>query len=160
MQSDGTGYRLPTEAEWEYACRAGAHTEYCWGNDSASLGRYAVFAVDRAEKCGSRLPNAWGLFDVHGNVFEWCQDGYGTYKAEEVVDPIEVTGAPRVLPPPPRPPAASDRVDRGGGWNLSARSCRSADRYGFSPSFRHDGLGFRVALVQSPAEPSERSESK
>src|SRR5205823_2887430 len=68
------GYRLPTEAEWEHACRAGTTTEYISGDDERFLGSYAVYLSNQTAICGSRMPNPWGLFDVHGNVYEWCQD--------------------------------------------------------------------------------------
>ena len=75
----GTGYRLPTEAEWEYACRAGTTTDFACGADAELLRKYAVYAAEPAPgpaPCGSKLPNGWGLFDMHGNVFEWCQDRF------------------------------------------------------------------------------------
>ena len=97
----GAGYRLPTEAEWEYACRAGTTTEFSSGDDESLLARYAVFAERSAEPCGSRLPNGWGLFDMHGNVWEWCEDWYGEYGRNDVEDPIG-------------PPQGSFRVYRGG----------------------------------------------
>ena len=70
------GYRLPTEAEWEYACRAGSITKYCCGNDESVLPSYAVFLATHTERCGTLLPNGWGLFDMHGNIAEWCWDSY------------------------------------------------------------------------------------
>lgn len=137
LASDANGYRLPTEAEWEYACRAGTMTPFNCGSDEAALKRYAVFGAGRAAECGTRMPNTWGLFDMHGNVWEWCQDWYEDYGAEElVVDP-------------PGPEKGSDRVYRGGGWNYSAGYCRSAYRNRFDPSFRRISLGFRVALSPS-----------
>ncbi len=122
------GYRLPSEAQWEYACRAGANTEYCYGNGESRLSSYAVYSASATLPAGSKLPNAWGLFDMHGNVFEWCQE-------DPVVtqDPLE----------------ASSRVHRGGCWSNIGQSCRSAGRYWSSPVSRDDSLGFRVALVQS-----------
>ena len=86
--SDANGYRLPTEAEWEYASRAGTVTLLSHGNDASTLEHYAVFS-NRTDARGSRLPNGWGLFDVHGNVWEWCNDLYGPYDTEaKVRDPL------------------------------------------------------------------------
>ena len=94
LVADATGYRLPTEAEWEYACRAGTTTEFASGSDEEMLRKYAVFQASRTASAGSKLPNGWGLFDMHGNVWEWCWDGYREYDAKSpAVDP---TGAPGV----------------------------------------------------------------
>jgi eukaryotic-like serine/threonine-protein kinase len=132
-----TGYCLPTEAEWEYACRAGTTTEYASGSDEEIMRKYAVFQASRAVSVGSKLPNGWGQFDMHGNVWEWCWDGYGNYDANSpTVDP---SGAVR----------ASDRVFRGGCWNGTADSLRASGRYGYAPEYRTLGLGFRVARGQS-----------
>ncbi|MCA9067076.1 MAG: formylglycine-generating enzyme family protein, partial [Planctomycetaceae bacterium] len=106
-----SGYRLPTEAEWEYACRAGTTTDFCPGDSEALLPYYAVTNVKQAERCGSKRPNAWGLFDMHGNVYEWCQDWFEDYpkKAEAASQEPEI---------------ASSRVYRGGSWYLSGKFCR------------------------------------
>jgi formylglycine-generating enzyme required for sulfatase activity len=132
---EGKTYRLPTEAEWEYACRAGTTTEYSFGDDAASLGEYAWF-VGNSERethpVGQKKPNAWGLRDMHGNANEWCQDWYGEYSSDAVTDP-------------PGDDGGSFRVGRGGSWSLPARLCRSAYRYGRAPGFRLYVLGFRVA---------------
>ncbi len=137
LVSSGTGYRLPTEAEWEYACRAGTTTEYCYGDAVSMLPEYAVFLASHAELCGSKFPNAWGLFDMYGNVYEWCWDWYDRdyYNNSPTDDP---TG----------PERASARVFRGGGWNSSGRHCRSAYRNIYTPDFRNSFSGFRVATVQ------------
>jgi formylglycine-generating enzyme required for sulfatase activity len=130
----GTKYRLPTEAEWEYAARAGSTTAYSFGDDSSQLGKYAWFA-DNAGKTthpvGQLQPNAWGLYDMHGNVWEWVQDWYGKYAAEPVTDPQG-------------PAAGSCRVFRGGSWSPGAGYCRSATRRRYAPGYRVDPLGFRL----------------
>ncbi|MDG2221300.1 MAG: formylglycine-generating enzyme family protein, partial [Rubripirellula sp.] len=136
----GHVYRLPTEAEWEYACRAATTTKYSFGDDGSQLGEYAWLegnADSKTHPVGEKNPNAWGLYDMHGNVFEWCQDWYGDYSSDMVTDP---TGAS----------AGSGRVIRGGCWSLSAEDCRSAIRDRDLPSYRYffDG-GFRVACVPS-----------
>jgi formylglycine-generating enzyme required for sulfatase activity len=130
----GTKYRLPTEAEWEYAARAGWTTAYSFGDDSSQLGKYAWFgdnAGNTTHPVGTLQPNAWGLYDMHGNVWEWVQDGYDKYVAGPVTDPQG-------------PAAGSYRVIRGGSWLYVARNCRSAYRYHNAPGFRNDSLGFRL----------------
>jgi formylglycine-generating enzyme required for sulfatase activity len=137
LAADATGYRLPTEAEWEYACRAGTTTEYASGGDEEMLRKYAVFQAGHTASCGSKLPNGWGLFDMHGNVWEWCWDGYEKYDAKSpAVDP---TGAPGV----------PDRVIRGGRWGGPAGDVRASLRYGYAPRGALNFLGFRVARGQS-----------
>jgi formylglycine-generating enzyme required for sulfatase activity len=85
--ADADGYRLPTEAEWEYACRAGTTTLYCCGNEASLLDRYAVFQQSSPAPCGSKLPNGWGLFDMHGNVWELCHDLFAqSYPTDEELD--------------------------------------------------------------------------
>jgi formylglycine-generating enzyme required for sulfatase activity len=136
LVADATGYRLPTEAEWEYCCRAGTTTEFASGNDEEMLRKYAVFQAGRTAGCGSKLPNGWGLFDMHGNVWEWCWDRLGRYDAKSsAVDP---TGAVGLL----------DRVIRGSGWTHPANSARASNRVGTSPETRSSTLGFRVARGQ------------
>ena len=133
----GPGYRLPTEAEWEYACRAGTRTKYCFGNDPKKLGDFAWYAADsggETQPVATRLSNPWGLFDMHGNVWEWCGDRYamGYYQSARTQDPrADFIGARRVC--------------RGGGILEGPRNCRSARRYVFSPDYLYQCLGFRVA---------------
>jgi formylglycine-generating enzyme required for sulfatase activity len=137
----GRVYRLPTEAEWEYACRAGSKTAYSFGDADKQLDNYAWCGINSDRKThavGQKKPNAWGLYDMHGNVWEWCQDWYGEYAAEPTADP---TG----------PSKGSDRVFRGGDWGSDAADCRSAFRDWFDPTLRGNYLGFRLAL--SPLEP-------
>ncbi|MCY2990228.1 MAG: SUMF1/EgtB/PvdO family nonheme iron enzyme [Planctomycetota bacterium] len=130
---EANGYRLPSEAEWEYACRAESATAFGHGGDESLLSKYAVFGRSRIEPCGSNLPNGWGLFDMQGNVSEWCADWYGAYEAASTTDD------------PRGPQQGSDRVIRGGSWSSGAEYCRSAYRSRSSPEIRSSGLGFRVA---------------
>jgi formylglycine-generating enzyme required for sulfatase activity len=128
-------YRLPTEAEWEYACRAGNTQSYCFGDGEAELGQYAWYA-DNSQKSthpvGRLKPNAWGLYDMHGNVYEWCQDWYGEYPSGPVSDPKG-------------PSAGEYRVLRGGSWDGEAGDVRSAYRLRLTPGYRYGHEGFRVA---------------
>jgi formylglycine-generating enzyme required for sulfatase activity len=140
----GRVYRLPTESEWEYACRAGSSRAYCFGEDEARLGEYAWYGANSGSKThpvGQKAPNAWGLYDMHGNVWEWCSDWYGDYPSGSVTDP---TGAS----------TGSCRVGRGGSWLLEAARCRSAARYGNAPSNRFNVLGFRLALSSLGTSPA------
>ncbi len=137
----GRTYRLPTEAEWEYACRAGSTTRYSFGDNPADLGDHAWFKENSSvttHPVGEKRPNAWGLYDMHGNVWEWCADWYdeGYYKSSPVDDPAA-------------PSVGSDRVTRGGSWDFAATGCRAADRDKRLPGVRNLGLGFRVAAVVS-----------
>ena len=130
-------YTLPTEAQWEYACRAGTTTAYCTGNSSGDLARagwYYVNGGGKTHPVGKKMPNAWGLYDMHGNVWEWCLDWYDS----------RLQGGDN----PTGPKSGSSRVRRGGGWSFIAQSCRSAYRGYRSPVSRSNGLGFRVALVR------------
>ena len=123
----GNVYRLPTEAEWEYACRAGTTTKYSFGDDESKLGDYGWFSENSGTKphpVGGKKPNAWGLYDMYGNVWEWCQDLYGDYPSGTVTDR---TGAAQ----------GSYRVGRGGGWLDPAEVCRSAFRGRDSPVVPH-----------------------
>jgi formylglycine-generating enzyme required for sulfatase activity len=131
-------YRLPTEAEWEYAERAGSTSAYYFGDDESQLGDYAWYednSGQEAHPVGQKRPNAWGLYDMIGNILEWTQDWYGeTYYAHSPsADP---TG----------PSSDAFRVLRGCGWVYAARHCRSAYRFGREPANRNENFGFRLAL--------------
>jgi formylglycine-generating enzyme required for sulfatase activity len=133
----GKGFRLPTEAEWEYACRAGSRTRFCFGDLDGSLGDYAWYDGNSGKQThpvGEKKPNAWGLYDMHGNAWEWCGDWYADrYGAGSAKNP---TG----------PSSGSSRVRRGGGWGSSARDCRGAIRGGGVPDYSHGGVGFRAVV--------------
>ena len=138
----GKTYRLPTESEWEYACRAGSKTAFANGGITETscghdanldlLGWYCGNSGKEPHPVGQRKPNAFGLFDMHGNVWEWCQDWYGPYPSGDASDP---TG----------PLSGSYRVLRGGGWHEDVEGCRSAIRVGRPPGSRAGTLGFRLA---------------
>jgi hypothetical protein len=141
-------YRLPTEAEWGCACRAGTATAYSFGDDDAQLGDHAWFAANAADgshEVGAKAANLWGLHDMHGNVREWCADWYGS-TLEGGTDP---TG----------PAEGTLRVTRGGGWRLGALQCRSSYRSANGPpATRAGNLGFRVACG-SPAVTATRQQA-
>ena len=130
--SGANGYRLPTEAQWEYACRAGTTTAYNTGAAiSDNTGWYGANSDSKTHEVGRKPPNAWGLYDMHGNVFEWCWDWYGNYPSGVQTDP---TGA-----------NPSDyRVVRGGSWYADERHLRSAYRLIFYPDSGSNTLGFRL----------------
>jgi formylglycine-generating enzyme required for sulfatase activity len=132
-RQDGNIYRLPSEAQWEHACRAGSTVAYCFGDEEGQLGEYAWYGDNSGNSThpvGQKKPNAWGLYDMHGNVWEWVQDWYGPYTADPVTDPSG-------------PTTGANRVIRGGSWSYPAWCARSADRGGVHPGLRGDGLGFR-----------------
>ena len=145
----GYVYALPTEAQREYACRAGTTTRYSYGDNNGDLGDYAWWGgivgdapgipgagnaktEQYAHRVGQKKPNGWGLYDMHGNVWEWCRDAYAK-KLPGGTDPRVESG--------------SDRVARGGCWALGAMFSRSASRAKYSPEYSSSGEGFRVSLV-------------
>ena len=138
-EKEGKEYRLPIEAEWEYACRAGSRTEWCFGDSESQLAGYAWYfdnSDHTTHPVGQKKPNGWGLYDMHGNVWEWCSDWY-------VRDYYENSSAND----PQGPSSGSHRVIRGGSWNTVACYSRSANRFDYSPGNRSGILGFRVCLA-------------
>ena len=141
-------YRLPTGAEWEYACRAGTTTRWSFGDDESRLGEYAWYSdnawnagLQYAQPVGTKLPNPWGLYDMHGNVTEWCQDWLGSYTADSQINP---TGAA----------TGSRRVWRGGDFGRLLSTSRSATHFGLSPSGRDYNLGARLLRMEPVSPPS------
>ncbi|MEE9391095.1 MAG: SUMF1/EgtB/PvdO family nonheme iron enzyme [Planctomycetota bacterium] len=133
-------FRLPTEAEWEFCCRADNSSVFCFGESESGLGAYAWYdknAWDVGQKyanaVAAKKANAWGLYDMHGNVWEWCQDWYGEYGGTSKN--------------PEGPSSGSNRVFRGGSWFYEAQFCRSANRDRFTPDLRYNYLGFRLVLA-------------
>jgi formylglycine-generating enzyme required for sulfatase activity len=129
----GMAYQLPTEAQWEYACRAGTKTAYAFGAGLTSGQAKINGGLDETTDVGSYKPNAWGFHDMHGNVWEWCADWYGDYPSGPVRDPVGPAGG-------------SSRVTRGGSWIHSANFARSALRYRCGPAISDGALGFRLSL--------------
>jgi len=156
VSPEGGSYRLPTEAEWEYACRAGTTTRWSCGEDSIELHDYAWYSENdaRAElryarPVGTKLANPWGVHDMHGNVWEWVQDWWHLYWGAAQVDP-------------PGPPSGVYRVARGGTFFSTARLARSATRYLQTPDRRHSLIGARLcreALETDPVPTSLRASS-
>ena len=162
-QVAGCACRLPSEAEWEFACRAGnaaSHyfddlsiTDCGWFGENSGRTHVDAFAISQTDvdkyvkrlmdngcqphPVGQKIPNAWGLYDMYGNVWEWCSDRYGEYPARE-------------RPDPQGPSAGSERVNRGGSWLFPARYCRSALRGRHAATSRLSFQGFRVVFVAPP----------
>ena len=161
-QQAGRVYRLPTEAQWELACRGGTHSPFHYGESLSSNqanvnGKYPYGSAEqgpflgRTTEVGSYLPNALGLYDMHGNVWEWCADRYGADYYSK---------SPRSDPKGPE--SGTSRVIRGGGWRSDGRDCRSGFRYADMPSGRYYVMGFRVAMqtggvVEDDAPPSSQA---
>jgi formylglycine-generating enzyme required for sulfatase activity/serine/threonine protein kinase len=143
LNPNGDGYRLPTEAEWEYACRAGGTTRYGFGDDVARLGEFAWYngnSGSRTHLVGQKQPNAWGLLDMHGNVWEWCGDRWVAdfYRHSPMADPVSTRGFIIM-------------VYRGGSWDYDSQNARSAGRCAANMTMERyeTGMGFRVARAQS-----------
>ncbi len=137
----GVECRLPTEAEWEYTCRAGSKEHFCFGDDEAKLEEYAWYAKNsggKTQAVAQKKPNAWGLYDMHGNVWEWCQDWRNSYPKGPVTDP---TG----------PEKGNSRVLRGGSFYEDPDLLRRGYRFSSPPDFRNDFVGFRVVCVGASA---------
>ncbi|AYQ35343.1 formylglycine-generating enzyme family protein [Runella sp. SP2] len=140
QRPEGTLYRLPTEAEWEYAARGGKYWweypfEYAGSNKLEEVGWYAENSQNETQVVGLKTPNLLGLYDMSGNVWEWCIDWYGSYpsSAKNVIsNPTATTG--------------TDRVYRGGSWNRNAQNCRSTFRNNYWPVFRFNDVGLRLVL--------------
>jgi len=130
----GWKFALPTEAQWEYACRAGTKTSFSWGdNITPQLANYNDSGINKTVEVGSYKANPWGFFDMHGNVREWTADWHGAYPRSSVIDPRG-------------PNKGSARVNRGGSWINSGSNLRSAARNRSNPSHRRRSIGFRVGF--------------
>ncbi len=147
----GRTVRLPTEAEWEYACRAGSKGRFCFGDTDTALGEYAWYTVNSMDRktgaktthpVGQKKPNAWGLYDMHGNAWEWCADWYAANY-----------GASGSQTNPVGPATGSIRVLRGGSWNYCSYGLRQSGRGRIGPTGQYDvnGGGFRVVVVEGGA---------
>ena len=142
------GFRLPTEAEWEFVCRSGTGTAYSFGHDVELLDRYGWFlknSGDWSPTTAELRPNPRGLFDMYGSLYEWCHDWYNDGELSDETDPVGVE-------------TGSNRVYRGGSWHEPARRCRSSYRNWFVPANRNNSLGFRLATVP-PSRVPEAGES-
>ena len=155
---EGYEYTLPTEAEWEYACRAGSTGNYA--GDLDAMAWYKKNSSGKTNPVGEKKPNAWGLFDMHGNVWEWCSDMWyashvnapvngsqrGDAYDEYIVDRTQVDNSENIH----RLYSSRHRVVRGGCWNYSAMDCRSANRYYHTPDYKLNYLGFRPVILWTP----------
>jgi formylglycine-generating enzyme required for sulfatase activity len=158
----GKAFRLPSEAEWEYACRAGTTDRFYWGDDpDYTVGndyawwKYNTFDVDEdyAHVVGQNLPNSFGLYDMSGNVWEWCNDWYDDYPDGSVTDPTGPTSPPGPFTGPPR-------VVRGGSWYTEGLLCRSAARSGSIQTRKSARNGFRLSRSVGPDESEDEGEGE
>lgn len=143
-RDEGIALRLPTEAEWEYACRAGEPGAFAGTGNLDTMGWYSENGGEARHPLGEKDKNAWGLYDMHGNKLEWCEDWYGAYPSEAVTNPAG-------------PASGEGRVMRGGESDLPARYCRSACRYKAAPASRSTGYGFRPCCPATPEPPASRA---
>lgn len=137
-QITGKKYSLPTEAQWEYACRAGSKTGYCFGPDEKELKDYGWYnknANNASHSVGGKKPNKYGLYDMHGNVWEWCSDWFAEYNEDDQVDPLG-------------PDEGETRILRGGSWLESAGNCRCAYRFHGDPGLYYYYIGFRFSMCK------------
>jgi len=153
-RESGNSYRLPTEAEWEYAARAGSTTRFSFGDDDGKLDEYAWYSDNsgrRPHPVGQKAPNAWGLYDMHGNVFEWCEDWYGDYPSGAVTDPTgPASGTPFEFQGHENPGL---KVYRGGSWDHKPEQLRSAYRSRSSMWGTYNAIGVRLVRTESmPAD--------
>ncbi len=134
----GLRIQLPTEAQWEYACRAGTKSQFYSGNvdnDLDAVGWYARNSAGKVHPVGEKKPNAWGLYDMHGNIWQWVQDWFGKYPAGQQTDPQG-------------PPEGATRVMRGGSYAGDSFYCRSFNRHDGNPDSRVHDIGFRIAATE------------
>ena len=139
-QATNMTFTLPTEAQWEYACRAGTNTRFYWGDDfnNSDIANYTWYSENSdmvTHGVGQKLGNAWDIFDMGGNVWEWCQDWYGPYPANAVIDSKG-------------PDTGTNRVTRGGAWDSTPDDCRSARRNSQTPDYAAPNLGFRLVRTR------------
>jgi formylglycine-generating enzyme required for sulfatase activity len=135
-------YRLPSEAEWEYACRAGSTNFFSFGESSTNADQYAWILENSdgtTHPVGQKRPNAWGLYDMHGNVWEWCSDWFAPYPPTALTNPLGAA-------------SSKFKVFRGGGWNQAIEFARASNRFMMSPSNGIHFVGFRIALSQHFAQ--------
>ncbi len=138
-------YRLPTEAEWEYACRAGSTNRFSFGDDTSVADQFAWTAENSeatTHPIGLKRPNAWGLYDMHGNVCEWCSDWFEPYPAAPLTDPVG-------------PASSKYKLFKGGGWNQDSKYASSSSRFMMQISTGIHFVGFRVALGPVPPRPTQ-----
>jgi formylglycine-generating enzyme required for sulfatase activity len=145
VSPSGYKFSLPPEAQWEYACRAGSTTAYSFGNSWEQLKYYAWYNnnSNKTLPVGQKKANSWGLYDMHGNVWEWCNGQHDDYPTKSVINPVGT-------------PNGSFRVNRGGGWTNDARYCRSANRNDDTPLLRSSCLGVRLSLVSEDTSVKEQ----
>ena len=144
-EKTGIRFRLPTEAEWEYACRAGSDAPFCCGTDNKTLAEYAWFSMNSGGEThvvGTRYPNKWGLYDMHGNVNEWVADGRRGYLPRAERNPRGIISLRKA-------------IFRGGCWLYPAYLCRSANRMDAEKDFRSHITGFRLAVDRSEISPAD-----